>query len=61
MKKGQRVEHTDTSYACYGTVVSDERDGWVDVLWDAVDGPPDADPHAHESSPEPVDALKVIA
>lgn len=54
-ENGQRVQHKDESYACYGTVVGTIGVG-VLVLWDAVDEPvPDAIPDI-----EPADALRPV-
>jgi hypothetical protein len=57
MIAGQRVQHADESYACYGTVVRVEGAGWVLVLWDNWEDetPPDPEP-----SPERIDDLKCI-
>jgi hypothetical protein len=56
--KGQRVEHIDQSFACYGTVKRVESSDWVWVLWDAVDDFTDVDMNP---SREPVDALRPLA
>jgi len=36
--KGQRVQHKDETYACYGTVVGYDDDKEVLVLWDDPEG-----------------------
>lgn len=51
--KGERIQHKDHTYACFGTVVGYDQDGEVLVLWDAVDDALDA-----EAVPEPEDNLE---
>ena len=58
IKRGSRVEHRDTTYACYGTVVGFKTEGAL-VLWDNIEEDPPVEPGQVQTC-EPLDAIKVI-